>query len=522
MKLTADRRRLVVLLLLAVILIAGFAIRAYRISDPIGGYHAFNEGFYTKIAAADVQRGAFDWLIAPQDRNNPPLYSLVVTVLFTLFGESVALARLVSVVAGVATVYYTYLLGRALYTERIALLAAAILTLTPGFALVNHNIQVDSLALFLVIAGTYHYVHAIPHDDRREALLGGVLMGLALATKLPAVIAPIVLALWETWRTEGVRWLRGKRVLPFVGGMLALGLPWYVTRLIVGGTGYLTGQSVLSGHAASVDSWFTFRMKVLNELMWMMSPVLMVLAIAALGYLVRKKSAGDRLVLLSVAAYVGFFMVYNFHSYYIIPLAPFIALAVARGTFALARKVPRIIWAYAGILPFLLLATLLMFAGNKYGLWSPAQVRETLPVPPAQATVYCTDEVGGTYQAAIDYELAPAKVIGIPYEFDIDRDLQLAESGETYLLTSFEPRAEDGSTIAYIASYPERLTSVVVFGVEFAQTPSNRHFFGNGWWKLAWRGSPYFGFVSQESLIEPGDVFLRLYDANVFREFMLQ
>ena len=520
MKMTDSRRKLVMILVLGAILLTAFAIRAYRITDPIGGYHAFNEGFYTKLAAADTHRGALDWLTAPQDRNNPPMYSLVVSVLFLIFGEGVALARLVSVVSGVATVYYTFLLGKTLYTERIGLLSAALLAVTPGFAIVNHNIQVDSLMLFFMLAGTYHYVRSIPDDNRKQAFLGGAFMGLALATKLPSVLAPLVLALWETWRTHGIAWLRGKRVLPFIGGLFAFGLPWYIARYIFDGVSFVSGQATLAGSASAASSWTVFRWQVLNELFWVMSPVLAVLGIAALAYLVFKRGVGDKLVLLSAAAYIGFHMVYNFHSYYLIPLTPFVAIAVARGTYALARKVPHIVWVHALILPFLLLATALMFAGNKYGLWSPAQVLATLPVPPAQATVYDTVELAGSYQPAIEYTLAPAKVIELGDGSDLVSDMPLAKTGSTYLLTSFEPTSEDGATPEYIAAYPESQTSVVFFGFEITQVPVNRHFFANGVWQTRWVGAPYFGFTSEVLEINPGDAFLRLYDAKVVRDFM--
>ncbi len=515
MKLTEGQRKLLIPLALIGVLLIAFAIRAYRAGDPLGGYHAFNEGFYTNIASADLHRGAFDWFLAPLDHLNPPMYSLVVTVFFLIFGEGIAVARMVSILAGVAIVYYTFLLGRTLYTERIGLLAAAILAVTPGFALVNHNIQVDSLMLFFMIAGTYHYVHSIPGDDRKEALLGGVFMGLALATKMPAVVAPVVLALWEIWRTRGVKWVRGKRVLPFIGGMFALGLPWYVTRLIVEGPGYLTAQAALSDNAAAVENWITFRYKVLNEMLWALSPALTVLAVLALGYLIWKRTSGDRLVLLSAGAYIGFYMIYNFHSYYIIPLAPFVAIAVARATYAIARRVPKVVWVHALVLPLLLVTTMLMLAGNKYGLWSPSQVRATLTVPAEQATVYVSNEIAGSYRPAIEYALAPAKVIELPDGFSVNSDLIVAEKGETYLLTSLVAESQDGATLDYVAKYPEQLTGIVVFGYELREVPPNRHFFGSGKWSVRWRGAPYFGVVERSS-----DTYIRLYTAQAVRDFV--
>lgn len=518
MTMTESRRKTVLMVVLATILLTAFAVRAYRVSDPIGGYHSFNEGFYSKIAAEDAQRSPVAWFTEPADENNPPVYSAVLALLFMAFGESLALARMVSVVAGVATVYYTFLLGKTLYTEKIGLLAAALLALTPGFALVNHNIQVDSLMLFFCIAGIYHYVRAIPGDDRKQAAIAGVLMGLAIATKLPAVLAPFILAVWETWRTRGVGWLRTRRVLPFLAGLFVLALPWYLLRVISAGGAFFARQAALSNNAAALDSWLEFRWEVANEILWMLSPVLTVLGVAALGYLAFKRAAGDRLVLTGATVYLAFFLVYNFHSYYIVPLAPFIALAVARGTFALARKVPQVVWVHAAIIPFLLLATMMTFAGSKYGLWSPAQVAQTIPVPLAEATIYDSAEIAGSYQPAIEYSLRPAKVIQLPDEFYVD-DMPVAETGGTYLLTSLEPNVDSGAPQS-LAVYSEKETSVVAFGVKFTQVAINRHFFGNGVWRAEWVGAPYFGIVEKQLEVKPGDTAIHLYDVKVLLEQM--
>ena len=77
-------------------------LRFYRIGEPIGGYHAFNEGFYTRLAALDSQRGLFAWVTNPLDFNNPPLFTAIVSLAFRLFTPTIAVARGVSVVAGLA------------------------------------------------------------------------------------------------------------------------------------------------------------------------------------------------------------------------------------------------------------------------------------------------------------------------------------------------------------------------------------------------------------------------------------
>ena len=173
---------------------------------------------------------------------------------------------------------------------------------------------------------------------------------------------------------------------------------------------------------------------------------------------------------------------------------------------------------HAAIIPFLLLATMMTFAGSKYGLWSPAQVAETIPVPLAEATIYDSAELAGSYQPAIEYSLRPAKVIQLPDEFYVD-DMPVAETGETYLLTSLEPNVDSGAPES-LAVYSEKEASVVAFGVKFTQVAINRHFFGNGVWRAEWVGAPYFGIVEKQLEVGPGDTAIHLYDVNVLLEQM--
>lgn len=498
---------------LAGILLVAFAIRAYRLGAPDGGYHAFNEGFYLKMAAQDALRGPFEWLTAPLDLNNPPLYPLLLSLIFRVVAPSLAIARGLSVVAGVLTVLYTYLLGKLLYRERVGLVAAAVLAVMPGVVLVNHNNQVDSLMVLLCMAAAYHYCRSLRDDSDRQALLGGALLGLALSTKLPAVLTLGVLAIWTTWVTPGLGWLKRRRTWLFAGGFAVLGLPWYLAQVFRDSAGYVGAQSGLASSALQMPTLVSLRTGFVNEILWMVMPVTLVVAVVAVGYLIYKRSPGDRLVLVGLAAYTAFYLVFRFHSYYLLPLTPFIALAVGRLAYSLGRRAPRITWTAVGaLLLTMLIATAMMMGGNKYGNWSPQSVPAAIGGVDSNTVIYSTQEILGSYQPMVEYAVAPARVVWLPEGYSSE-EITVPPGGRAYILTTTIYMNDAEQDLAPMLSFTEQIWSFNFCGFSFTQMPGNRHFFAALDMDVAWKGTPVFGFT--ENTYTTG---INLYDVATLRE----
>ncbi|MHB1340727.1 MAG: ArnT family glycosyltransferase [Coriobacteriia bacterium] len=490
-----------------------FAVRAYRIGAPDGGYHVFNEGFYLKMAAAEALRGPFEWLTAPLDLNNPPLYPLLLSVLFRVFGPGMALARGFTAVIGVLTVLYVYLLGKLLYNERIGLVAGAALAVMPGVALVTRNVQVDALMVLLCMAAIYHYARSARDHSDRQALLGGALLGLALSTKLPAVLMLGVLAIWETWRTPGLGWLKKRATWLFAGGFAALGLPWYLVQVLRPGSVYLASQTALASSAMGGPTLGQVVVEFGRELMWMVMPLALAVAVVALGYMLYKRAAADRLVLVGLAVTAAFYLAFKFHSYYLLPLAPFLALAIGRGVYSLGRRFPRATSVSAvALIAMMVLATATMLAGNKYGNWSPAAVAPAAGGLDERAVVYATQEILGAYQPAVEYELAPARVIWLADGFGAG-DVEVPEGGRAYILTTLGFTDDSGAALTPMVEFTEDEWGVSVLGLRITQTPTNRHYFAAGDISVDRVGAPLFGFTQT-----PVGTGINLYDVSVLQQ----
>lgn len=152
--------------------------------------------------------------------------------------ESTALAlrvaRLTSVLAGLATVWLTYRLGRLLFDEVHALTAAGLAAGLPMFLAVSGSLQGDAGATLVGAATLWLGARTILHGEwsaRRAAVLGA-LVGLGTLMKLTGLFlaAPVVWA-WLDWVAHtrpGVR--RAVGHLAGLGAAAALVSGWWFMR----------------------------------------------------------------------------------------------------------------------------------------------------------------------------------------------------------------------------------------------------------------------------------------------------
>ena len=110
--------------------------------------------------------------------------------------------RTISALADVATVLVVFAVGSALYSRRVGLLAAALVSLAVIHIQLSHFFAVDTfLALFAVLS-MYFLIRVAREGRLRDSALAGLFVGLGLATKISMapilgafVVAHLVLAL---------------------------------------------------------------------------------------------------------------------------------------------------------------------------------------------------------------------------------------------------------------------------------------------------------------------------------------
>lgn len=130
------------------------------------------------------------------------------------FFHLTAVARALTALFDVATVYVLFLLGRRLYGVTTGLLAASLLAVAVLHVQLAHFFTADPYLTFFVIAAIYFMTaaHAAGKSDPAGRplvylLLAAVMVGLAIGSKFTAVLLLLPL-LWTGWAAsvEGRRW----------------------------------------------------------------------------------------------------------------------------------------------------------------------------------------------------------------------------------------------------------------------------------------------------------------------------
>lgn len=360
---------------LGLIVVASFALRWYRIDDALVGYHVTNEGFYTALGRDYLTQSTFAPFFQPIDQNNPPLYAFVLRLVFGAVGASLAAARAVSVLASTATIVAIFLLGRDLYGKTAGLVAATVFGLAPGSVLVGANAQTEGLMILLRVSAVLAYYRAVRDHEPRLALLSGALLGLATLAKLPAVVVLPGLAIWETWGSRGLGWVRRKRVSVFAMAYGAITVPWFLAQTLTSRE-WVSSQARLVG-ILELPTLETLQIWFGSELFWLVSPVVFIAFGFAVVLLIARRTTSDILVLALLGVNFAFYLLYSYHTYYLLPAVPMLAISVGALAQWLGFERPRRAVALVTVLALLLsVSAAVIVGGKKWGGWYAHDVRD--------------------------------------------------------------------------------------------------------------------------------------------------
>ncbi|UCD63459.1 MAG: glycosyltransferase family 39 protein [Candidatus Zixiibacteriota bacterium] len=130
---------------------------------------------------------------------HPPLYSAVMALVNLPVGDLFLAGKLVSYLAGIAIILLTWGLGRLCFGgEKIALLATALVVLSPTMLRHTYSVSADMLGTALFLAVVYMLARS-SRGSYRDMVLAGILTGLACLTRavfcsvLPAAVIFLVM-----------------------------------------------------------------------------------------------------------------------------------------------------------------------------------------------------------------------------------------------------------------------------------------------------------------------------------------
>jgi Dolichyl-phosphate-mannose-protein mannosyltransferase len=286
-----------------------------------------------------------------------PLLSLLVSVLYKLFGVSETWGRLVVVVFSLATVALVYVLARDLIDHPAGLAAAFLVAVSPGAVFYGRAFMPDTLMVCFSVGAILGFSRYLAQGSRRALLAGSASLALAVLVKLPAVIvaAPLVVMVWKQRRWAA---LRDRRLMAALVVPAVLSVAWYwhayqlyrETGLTFGvfGTTKTYPPDVAPGPwITAFSKWSSWDLltswsfyETLISRLWLLHLTPPGLALAAIGILLLRRVPGRVIVDSWFLAMLMFMLAAGYgqmgHDYYQLPLVAICAFyfgAAARNAF---------------------------------------------------------------------------------------------------------------------------------------------------------------------------------------------
>ena len=157
---------------------------------------------------------------------------------FPYRGDALAwhLIRLLSILMGAVTIWSTWRLAQLLFPgdDWIALGAATCVAFLPGFLLISSVVNNDNLVVMLMSLSMLQVLYMTQRSwNSRDAIVLGILLGLALLTKVSALVVWLfVVALFAYRAVKTKEWRNAVFSLALCfGTAVALFLPWVIYNL---------------------------------------------------------------------------------------------------------------------------------------------------------------------------------------------------------------------------------------------------------------------------------------------------
>jgi len=231
---------------LAVLLAIG--VRAWVAIDQ---QVVFNDGPQFMASARLFAEGQFGAALAGPFH---PLTAFLMAVTSSLTGVGLETAgRMLSVVSGGVATAALYLLARALFDERVALVSALVFAVHPQLVEAASNVQSDGIYLALLLVGALLAWRALQSGRFVHGLGAGVVSGLAYLARPEGLAVGVVLGIWLMVAavSRGRSWRR----------LISVGAGFATAVLLLGGPYVLTLQ-------AATGSWVLTQKKRVIPLEW--------------------------------------------------------------------------------------------------------------------------------------------------------------------------------------------------------------------------------------------------------------
>lgn len=272
----------------------------------------------------------------------PPLYDLLTTMFFYIFGIGVASGRLVSVMFSLLSLWILYEFTSRIYNKQTALLASVFLGVMPGFFWLSRIAMLETALVFFFTLALFFFFSWMRFSQNKALRLCGLTLGAGFLAKYQILVAVVIMfiAVLVFYRKKLRSSLSKFLLLPLIAVLVTV--PWILILYQLNGLGKL-GEFLYVIQEGGQDralysSRFFQPIFYLVEMTWPFSdipvhPISLPLYILGLLGIVfwafRRRTEDNFFLLWFIVVYVFFTLVPNKQWRYVIPVFPVLAVSAA-------------------------------------------------------------------------------------------------------------------------------------------------------------------------------------------------
>ena len=225
-----------ILFLLIIILAVIFRFNQLGVNPPALDWDEASLGYnaYSILKTGKDEFGRL-WPISIRSFEDykPAVYTYLTIPSITLFGLNEFAVRLPSALAGILTVIFTYYLVKELLGEKIAILTAFFLAISPWHLQFSRVAFEANVALFFVVSGLWCFLKGLKNPP--WFIVSALLLTISFYTyHSPRLVVPLVILGW-TWHWRRIIWAQRKFVLVAVIVGTVLLIPFFREAVGKGG-----------------------------------------------------------------------------------------------------------------------------------------------------------------------------------------------------------------------------------------------------------------------------------------------
>lgn len=231
-------------ILLLLIILFSFVLRYLNYEYINRKYPERFISFYHDIAINIInhqqfgRNAEFGWT----ESERQPLYPLVLSVLYMIFGISIRKVALLHSIIGTAVVYMTFLIAKQLFNKKIGLLASFI-TMCYPYYVVNTTAMTDGpLFTLMLLCLTLVLLKSFSSPSLNKFLLSGFILGIAVLCRATILAMLFFVVIWILFILKLEIIKKIKFIFFFLFIFLLTIMPWLIRNHIVLGKPVITSS----------------------------------------------------------------------------------------------------------------------------------------------------------------------------------------------------------------------------------------------------------------------------------------